>query len=110
MGGAINASNKNQIQCKAIVGAANNQLDSQDTAEWLMINDIIYSPDYLVNSGGVIAIASEINKKEKLLEKKLFEIGDRLTQVILESKKNKESTNLVSKRIACERINAIRAI
>ena len=75
-----------------------------------MINDIIYSPDYLVNSGGVIAIASEINKKEKLLEKKLIEIGDRLTQVILESKKNKESTNLVSKRIACERINAIRAI
>ena len=53
-----------------------------------MINDIIYSPDYLVNSGGVIAIASEINKKEKLLEKKLIEIGDRLTQVILESKKN----------------------
>ena len=40
-----------------------------------MINDIIYSPDYLVNSGGVIAIASEINKKEKLLEKKLIEIG-----------------------------------
>ena len=110
LGSAINKKSREQLKCKAIVGAANNQLDNQDTAEWLMINDIIYSPDYLVNSGGVIAIASEINKEEKLLEKKLIEIGDRLTQVILESKKNKESTNLVSKRIACERINAIRAI
>ena len=60
----------------------------------------MYSPDYLVNSGGVIAIASEINKTENLLEKQLEKIGDRLNQVLEESKKNNESTDLVARRMA----------
>jgi len=69
-------------------------------------NNIVYSPDYLVNSGGVIAIASEINETENLLEKQLEKIGDRLKLVLTESKKNNESTDSVAKRIAWERINS----
>ena len=105
LGGAINTSTKDQLKCKAIVGAANNQLDNSKTGEWLLKNNIVYSPDYLVNSGGVIAIASEINKTENLLEKQLEKIGDRLKLVLAESKKNNESTDSVAKRIAWERIN-----
>ncbi len=106
LGSAINQSNKNQLKCKAIVGAANNQLENSEIAEWLLKNKIVYSPDYLVNSGGVVAIASEINKTENLLEKHLEKIGDRLNQVLEESKKNNESTDLVARRIAFERINS----
>jgi len=106
LGNAINQSNKNQLKCKAIVGAANNQLENSTIAEWLIKNKIVYSPDYLVNSGGVIAIASEINKTENLLEKHLEKIGDRLKHVLEESKKNSESTDLVARRIAWERINS----
>jgi len=106
LGSAINQSNKNQLKCKAIVGAANNQLENSEIAEWLLKNKIVYSPDYLVNSGGVVAIASEINKTENLLEKHLEKIGDRLYQVLEESKKNNESTDLVARRIAFERINS----
>jgi len=72
-------------------------------------NNIVYSPDYLVNSGGVIAIASEINETENLLEKQLEKIGDRLKLVLAESKKNNESTDSVAKRIAWERINSSEA-
>ena len=103
---AINSSNKRNLKCKAIVGAANNQLDKSETAEWLLKNNIIYSPDYLVNSGGVIAIAAEINNSQNLLNEQLKKIGDRLTPVLLESKKNNESTDSVAKRIAWERINS----
>jgi len=106
LGSAINQSNKDQLNCKAIVGAANNQLENSEIAEWLLKNKIVYSPDYLVNSGGVVAIASEINKTENLLEKHLEKIGDRLYQVLEESKKNNESTDLVARRIAFERINS----
>ena len=56
LGKAINSNNVNNLQCKAIVGAANNQLDSKKTAESLHKRKIIYAPDYPVNSGGVIAI------------------------------------------------------
>ena len=106
LGSAINQSNKDQLKCKAIVGAANNQLENSEIAEWLLKNKIVYSPDYLVNSGGVVAIASEINKTENLLEKHLEKIGDRLHQVLEESNKNNESTDLVARRIAFERINS----
>ena len=106
LGSVINQSNKDQLKCKAIVGAANNQLENSEIAEWLLKNKIVYSPDYLVNSGGVVAIASEINKTENLLEKHLEKIGDRLNQVLEESKKNNESTDLVARRIAFERINS----
>jgi hypothetical protein len=54
----------------------------------------------------VIAIASEINKTENLLEKQLEKIGNRLKFVLEESKKKNEPTNLIAKRIAWERINS----
>jgi len=107
LGGSINTSSKKQLKCQAIVGAANNQLDSPETGEWLLKHRIVYSPDYLVNSGGVIAIASEINGTENLLEKQLEKIGDRLKSVLIESKKNNESTDSVARRIAWERINKL---
>ena len=106
LGGAINQLNIKLLKCKAIVGAANNQLENPVIAEWLLKNKIVYSPDYLVNSGGVIAIASEINNSENSLEKQLEKIADRLKPVLQESMKNNESTDLVARRIAWERINS----
>jgi len=106
LGGAINESNKNQLKCRTIVGAANNQLENSTLGKWLIKNNIVYSPDYLVNSGGVIAIASEINKTENLLEKQLEKIGNRLKFVLEESKKKNEPTDLIAKRMAWERINS----
>jgi len=106
LGGAINQSNLHQLKCKAIVGAANNQLENPLIAEWLLKNKIVYSPDYLVNSGGVIAIASEINNTENLLEQQLEKIADRLKPVLQESKKNNKSTDIVARLIAWKRINS----
>jgi len=65
----------------------------------------VYSPDYLVNSGGVIAIAAEISKRENLIDQHLNEISSRLESVLLESKENNIPTDFVAKRIALERIN-----
>ena len=105
LGGAINTINKNYLKCSAIVGAANNQLDKSETAEWLFKNKIIYAPDYLVNAGGVIAIASEIKKTESTLNQQLEKISERLRQVLEESDKNKQSTDVVAKHVALKRIN-----
>jgi len=106
LGGAINSLNQKQLKCKAIVGAANNQLENPIVGEWLFKNKIVYAPDYLVNSGGVIAIASEVNETENQLEKQLEKIGNRLLLVLEKSKKNGQSTDLVARRMAWERINS----
>ncbi|MCY3685333.1 MAG: leucine dehydrogenase [Chloroflexi bacterium] len=49
------------LQCRAICGGANNQLlrDPQD-AGLLAERGILYAPDYVVNSGGVISVAQEV--------------------------------------------------
>ena len=106
LGGAINKESKYLLKCKGIVGAANNQLDDPSTGEWLMKKRIKYAPDYLVNSGGVIAIASEINKTENLLEGDLLKIGERLSFVLEESKKSRKSTDFVAKLLAMKRIDS----
>lgn len=47
------------LKCRAVVGAANNQLATSACAELLASRGIVYAPDYVVNAGGIINIAEE---------------------------------------------------
>ena len=105
LGNVINKKNIDYLKCQMIAGAANNQLDNDDTGLRLKRNKVVYSPDFLVNSGGVIAISCEINKKEKDLENQLNFIGKRTTEVLEISQKSNTATNTVAKDLAWQRIN-----
>ena len=59
LGGALNDVTVPELECEAVVGAANNQLDRPELAEVLAGRGIAYVPDYVVNAGGVINIAYE---------------------------------------------------
>ena len=106
LGGVINSETKKKLKCKAIVGAANNQLDKSETAEWLKENNIFYAPDYLVNSGGVIAISCEINNSEEILEDLLSKISDKVLSLLKESEKSSLSTEKIVEDLAWKRINS----
>ena len=106
LGEVINSETKKILKCKAIVGAANNQLDKSETAEWLKDNNIFYAPDYLVNSGGVIAISCEINNSEEILEDQLNKISDKVLLLLKESKKSSLSTEKIVDDLAWKRINS----
>jgi valine dehydrogenase (NAD+) len=60
LGGALNDDNVPVLTAKVVVGAANNQLDHPGIAKLLADSGVLYVPDYLVNSGGVIQVADEI--------------------------------------------------
>jgi len=106
LGGVINSEIKKKLKCKAIVGAANNQLDKPETAIWLKENNIFYAPDYLVNSGGVIAISCEINNSEDTLDDQLNKISDKVLSLLKESKKSSLSTDKIAEDLAWKRINS----
>jgi glutamate dehydrogenase/leucine dehydrogenase len=59
LGGALNERSISELNCAAIVGAANNQLSSPEIADALRSESITYIPDFLANAGGVINIAHE---------------------------------------------------
>ena len=105
LGGSINSEVKKKLKCKAIVGAANNQLDKPETAVWLKEHNIFYVPDYLVNSGGVIAISCEINNSEYTLDDQLNKISDKVLLLIKESQKSSLSTDQITEDLAWKRIN-----
>lgn len=59
LGGVLNARTIPRLNCKVIAGAANNQLETDADAHRLEERGILFAPDYVINSGGVICIARE---------------------------------------------------
>jgi glutamate dehydrogenase/leucine dehydrogenase len=61
LGGALNEETIAGIKTRAVVGSANNQFASPEDAGRLADRGVVYAPDFVVNSGGVINIADELS-------------------------------------------------
>jgi len=55
LGAVLNAETIPRLRCRAVVGAANNQLATPQDAARLGERQILYAPDFVANSGGAIA-------------------------------------------------------
>jgi len=60
LGGAVNDDSLGQLNALIICGGANNQLAHPGIEKLLADRGIVYAPDYVVNSGGVIQVADEL--------------------------------------------------
>jgi phenylalanine dehydrogenase len=60
LGGIINDLTIDQFKVKAIAGSANNQLLNESHGRKLQQKGILYAPDYIINSGGLIQVADEL--------------------------------------------------
>ncbi|MGO8887745.1 MAG: Leu/Phe/Val dehydrogenase [Streptosporangiaceae bacterium] len=60
LGGAVDDDTVTALQARIICGGANNQLAHPGVEKLLADRGIVYAPDYLVNSGGVIQVADEL--------------------------------------------------
>jgi valine dehydrogenase (NAD+) len=60
LGGALNDETVPALAAKVVAGAANNQLAHPGIEKMLEERGILYAPDYVVNAGGVIQVADEI--------------------------------------------------
>ncbi|MFE9651772.1 Glu/Leu/Phe/Val dehydrogenase [Micromonospora sp. NPDC006431] len=60
LGGALNDDTVPVLRAKLVTGAANNQLAHSGIEKVLADRGILYTPDYVVNAGGVIQVADEI--------------------------------------------------
>lgn len=60
LGGALSAQSVPQLSAGVVCGAANNQLAHPEIEQLLTDRGVVYAPDYVVNSGGLIQVADEI--------------------------------------------------
>jgi leucine dehydrogenase len=61
LGAIINDDTINRLRCKVVAGSSNNQLADDRHGDRLHEMGILYAPDYVINSGGVINVADELD-------------------------------------------------
>jgi leucine dehydrogenase len=84
LGGVLDAESVPALRCRAVAGAANNQLASEDVAERLIERDILWAPDFVANAGGIINISVELEPEgyaPERAEGRVRAIGDTLRTI-----------------------------
>ncbi len=59
LGGVLNRASIATLRAKVVAGAANNQLATREDAVRLHEAGVLFLPDYVINAGGIIAVARE---------------------------------------------------
>ncbi len=60
LGGALDETTVADLGARVVCGAANNQLARPEIDKLLADRGILYAPDYVVNAGGLIQVADEL--------------------------------------------------
>lgn len=108
LGAILNDQTIPRLKSKIVCGAANNQLQEDRHGEMLMQKGILYGPDYIVNAGGVINVADELQgyNRERAL-RKAAGIYQNMQRVIAISRRDRVGTHIAADRMAEERIRTI---
>lgn len=109
LGGVINDDTMGQFKCDIIAGGANNVLDEEDKhGQKLLDKGIIYAPDYVINAGGIINIASELEgyNEERALQN-AGNIYNTITDILNYSEEQGIPAHKASNALAEKRIKTI---
>ncbi len=100
-----------KIKAPLIVGAANNQLDSDGVGAALQRLGILYAPDYVVNGGGIISASLEYmgGHDEREVWARVTGIYETTRVVLIRAMREERPANEVADEIAASRIAAARA-
>jgi leucine dehydrogenase len=107
-GGVLSEVSAPKLACAAVAGAANNQLATPEDADRLAAADILYAPDYVVNSGGVIWLAGyeTLGWDEARMQARLARIGAVLSDVFAAADRAGITPAAAADRLAADRIAA----
>src|SRR5690625_2158518 len=108
LGGTINDETLKVLKAKVIAGSANNQLLEGRHGDILHEKGIIYAPDYVINSGGMINVADElVDYNRDRVMNKVANIYDILISVFNISKKDNVPTSVAADRMAEQRMEQL---
>ena len=109
LGATINDVTLPQLRCSIVAGAANNQLAEDRHGDILKQKGILYTPDYVINAGGIINVSFEHQqggyKKQDALNK-VDEIYGTLLEIFATAERDEKTTNVVADELARKRIAA----
>jgi len=114
LGATVNDATISQFKCKIVCGGANNVLkDATVHGKALQNRGIVYAPDYLANSGGVINVFYELAEggyNEAASLRDVDMIYDRMLDLLNTAKQSGRLPHEVADELAEKRITAVQAI
>ena len=112
LGGVLNESTIPRLKCAIVAGGANNQLLDDRDGEELHRQGVLYAPDYVINAGGIINVACEMDgvyRPERAREM-TERIYDTTEHVIHISREEEEPTYIAANRLAERRLAEVRKL
>ena len=113
LGATLNPQTLDRITARAVVGAANNQLATPEIGRILFERGVLYAPDYVVNGGGIINVAAEMNARQTKgafdpawVEAKLSRLIETFEEILDRSAVESSPTHEIADAIAEARIAA----
>lgn len=103
LGAVINDSTVPRLGARIVAGSANNQLAEPRHADALRTRGILYAPDFIINGGGVVNIANELQPGGYDRERaygQIATIGEKLIQAYQLAEERNISTDAAAMIIA----------
>ncbi|HXC57642.1 MAG TPA: Glu/Leu/Phe/Val dehydrogenase dimerization domain-containing protein [Rhizomicrobium sp.] len=105
LGAILNDRTIPHLHARVVAGGANNQLARDAHGAMLRDQGILYAPDYVINGGGIIRVAAQIeNWSDAEVERRVLGIADTLRAIFVRAAKEGEATSTIADRMAVERI------
>lgn len=109
LGAVVNDDTIERLKVRVIAGSANNQLAEARHAERLKERGIVYAPDFIINGGGVINVASELQPggyDQERAYAQVATIGDKVEQALRLAEERGISADAAAVIMAEERLKA----
>jgi leucine dehydrogenase len=110
LGGVIDEHTVARVRARVVCGAANNQLADDGLAAELAARGILYAPDFLVNAGGLINVAAELEPDGYDPERtaaRVAEIEETMAAVLAEAAEADATPLAAAVRRARRRLDAV---
>jgi glutamate dehydrogenase/leucine dehydrogenase len=97
-----------RLRCRAVVGAANNQLAEPRDADRLRAAGILYAPDFVVNAGGAIAITGieALGWSRERAQTQVEGVADTLSRILDLAEADGITTDEAARRFAQTRLRS----
>jgi len=105
LGAVLDSGTIPRLRCRVVAGGANNQLATEADGDRLHERGILYAPDYVINAGGLIHVADELEgfDRERAFER-AARIYDRLERIFQIAEERGMPTHRAADVMARERI------
>jgi leucine dehydrogenase len=109
LGGVVNDDTIDHLKCDIVAGGANNILDDEEKhGQQLIKKGVLYAPDYVINAGGLINVASELEGyNESLAMNKASRIYDTVLNIFDYADTHNIPTIRASNALAEKRIESV---